>query len=144
VSAQGVAPQPLPRLLPPPELVSPELGTRVLGTSQPILLVWKPIKELAEDEYYLVSVDYNYVEANFVVEYTTRETQFTLPDSLYRLPNCGVFNWQITLMQQTGVGQDGQWEGKPISFRSLYWYIEWRYPPGEDAPFDPLCPNAQF
>jgi hypothetical protein len=144
VAAHGEAPQPLPRLLPPPELVSPKLGTRILGTSQPILLVWKPVKELAEDEYYLVSIDYNYVEANLVVEYTTRETQFTLPDSLYHLPNCGVFNWQITLMQQTGVREDGRLKGEPISFRSLYWYIEWRYPLGEDAPFDPLCPNAQF
>ena len=143
VDAKGVAPQPLPRFLPPPELVSPQLGTRFLGTDQPITLVWKPVKELAEDEYYLVSIDYNYEDTNLVLEYTTRETQFTLPEALYRLPNCGVFNWQITLMQQTGVSKDGELEGEPISFRSLYWYIEWRYPLGENAPFDPLCPNPQ-
>jgi hypothetical protein len=144
VQANGAAPQPLPRLLPPPELVSPKIGTRFYGTSQPITLVWKPSKELAEDEYYRVSIDYNYVEANPVLEYTTRETQFTLPEALYRLPNCGVFNWQITLMRQTGVNEDGQSKGEPISFRSLYWYVEWLYPPGEPAPFDPLCPNPQI
>ena len=144
IHAKGVAPQPLPRLLPPPELVGPKLGTRFLGTGQPIALVWKPVTELAEEEYYLVSIDYNYVETNSVLEYTTRETQFTLPESLYSLPNCGVFNWQITLMQQTGVGKDGQLEGKPLSFRSLYWYIEWLYPPEEEAPFDPRCPNPQI
>jgi len=101
-------------------------------------------KELAEDEYYLVSIDYNYVEANPRITYTTRETQFTLPESLYSTPNCSVFNWRVTLMQQTGVREDGQPKGKPVSFNSLYWYIQWFYPPGQEAPFKPRCPNEQF
>jgi len=143
VQAEGAAPKPLPRLLPPPELTSPELGTRFFGIDQPIILTWEPVKELAADEYYLVSIDYNYVEANPRITYTTRETQFTLPESLYSTPNCSVFNWRVTLMQQTGVGEDGQPKGKPLSFNSLYWYIEWFYPPGEEAPFKPLCPNPQ-
>ncbi|HLO34054.1 MAG TPA: hypothetical protein VK249_33220, partial [Anaerolineales bacterium] len=144
VHAEGVAPKPLPRLLPSPELVSPEIGTRFYGTKQPIILMWKPVRELAEDEYYLVSVDYNYDEANPGLEYTTRETQITLPESLYHLPNCGIFNWQVTLMHRTGANKNGQPDGDPISFSSLYWYVQWSYPAGEEAPFKPLCPNAQF
>lgn len=143
VHANGTAPEPLPHLLPAPELVSPALGADFVGTAKPIILKWQPVKELAADEYYLVSVDYNYDEANPAIDYTTRETQFTLPKELYQLKNCGIFNWQITLMKQTGVDQARKAQGKPISFSSLYWYVQWSYPPGQ-APFKPLCPNAQF
>lgn len=144
IQAKGIAPKPLPHLLHPPELISPEIGIRFMGTTQPITLVWKPVEPLAENEYYLVSIDYNYDEANTTVRYTTRETQFTLPVSLYETPNCGVFNWQVTLMRETGKNKDGQPIGEPVSYNSLYWYVEWHYPPGEEAPFKPFCPNAQF
>lgn len=144
VHANGTAPEPLPHLLPAPELLSPALGEEFVGTAKPIILKWQPIKQLAPDEYYLVSVDYNYEEANPRVEYTTRETQFTLPKQLYQIKNCGIFNWQITLMKQTGVDQAGQPQGSPLSFNSLYWYIRWSYPLGQPAPFKLLCPNAQF
>jgi hypothetical protein len=144
IQAKGTAPEPLLDLLPPVELLSPEIGTRFLGTAVPIVLKWKPTKELAEDEYYLVSIDFNYRETNTRRDYATRETQLVLPEELYRTANCGIFNWQVTLIKQTGTTPDGQPEGKPISFNSLYWYVEWLYPLGEPAPFDPLCPNQQF
>ncbi|MFL7871373.1 MAG: hypothetical protein AB8I58_21275 [Anaerolineales bacterium] len=142
--ADGVAPAPLISLLPQPTLVSPELGARFTGLEQPIILKWEPLKELAEDEYYQVAVDYNYEETNFLVKYATRETQFTLPEALYRLPNCSVFNWRVTLMQQTGLGEDGKPKGAALSYDSLYRYVQWFYPLDDKAPFDPLCPNAQY
>ncbi len=52
IHAAGVAPKPLTPLLPGPELVSPPLAARFLGTGKPIVLHWKPVKELAQDEYY--------------------------------------------------------------------------------------------
>ncbi len=139
--AAGVAPAPLPRLQPGPELLSPALGERVMGDSAPVVLRWKPLKELAAGEYYRVKVDYDYSESNTVVVYTTRETQLVLPASLYASPNCGVFNWQVTLMRQTGTDADGQPDGSPLSFPSLYWYVEWLYPAGAPMPFKPRCPN---
>ena len=105
VHASGVAPEPLPDLLPGPELVGPPLGARFTGTEQPIILQWQPVKDLAPDEYYRVSVDYNHGEANSSAVFRTRETQFTLPESLYRTPNCGVFNWQVTIMRQAKARQ---------------------------------------
>jgi hypothetical protein len=144
IKANGSAPTPLEDLLPPVELTNPELGARFLGTDQPIILKWKPAKELARDEYYLLRVDFNYDEGNSIVDYTTRETEFTLPVFLYSTPNCGVFNWQVTLMKQTGTSVDGQPVGKALSYRSLYWFVRWLYPPGADVPFNPLCPNEQF
>ena len=144
VQVNGIAPDPLIPLLPQPTLIGPELGTRYTGLEQPIVLSWEPLKELAADAYYQVAVDYNYEETNFLVKYATRETQFTLPEALYRLPNCSVFNWRITLMQQTGTDKDGKPVGEALSYSSLYWYVQWFYPPDEKAPFNPLCPNAQF
>jgi hypothetical protein len=44
----------------------------------------------------------------------------------------------VTILQDTGAG------GLAISYPSLYGYVEWRYPPGAEAPFTAACPNAQF
>jgi hypothetical protein len=141
VHAAGVAPEPLPDLLPGPDLAGPPLGARFTGTGQPITLQWQPARTLTPDEYYQVAVDTNYGEANSLVAFRTRETEWTLPESLYRTPNCGVFNWQVTIMRQAegAAGSD-----QPISHPSLYGYVEWRYPPGVQPPFSAACPNAQF
>jgi hypothetical protein len=144
VNANGVAPLPLPSLLPPPELISPELGATFFGTEQPIILKWQPVKDLAEDEYYLVNIDFNYTEANTLTTFTTRDTRFTLPESFYTIPNCSVFNWQVVLMQQTGTNTNGQPKGIPLSYNSFYSYVRWFYPPDQKPPFDPRCPNQQF
>ena len=144
IHAAGAAPEPLlAKQWPGPELLSPPLGTLFQGLDQPIVLQWKPLKELAPDEYYEIAVDYNYKEANPQFKFTTRETQFTLPTTFYREPNCGVFNWQVALKRQTGTAEDGRPQGEAISYNSLYWYVRWIYPPGT-APFKVLCPNQQF
>jgi predicted secreted protein len=144
IHATGIALEPLlTKQWPGPELLSPPLGAVFQGVDQPIVLQWQPLKELAPDEYFEVYVDYNYKEGNPRARFTTRETQLTLPETLYQMPNCGVFNWQVTLKRQTGVDQDGQPQGESISYNSLYWYVRWGYPPGQ-APFALLCPNEQF
>jgi hypothetical protein len=140
VHAAGVAPEPLPDLLSGPELLEPPLGARFYGTDQPIILQWRSVRDLAPDEYYQVAVDYNYGESNPSAVFRTRDTHLALPESLYGTPNCGVFNWQVTLMRQNGTGKGDQ----ALSYASLYWYVEWRYPPDAPAPFTLACPNAQF
>ena len=143
IHAAGVAPEPLPKRLPGPELLSPPPGAVFQGQARPIVLQWNPLKDLAPDEYYEVGVDYNYKEGNPQIKFATRETQLTLPTALYQKPNCGVFNWQVTIKRQTGVDKDGRPQGEPISYNSLYWYVRWTYPPGQ-APFTLFCPNEQF
>jgi hypothetical protein len=144
IQADGVAPQPLPKLLPAPELLSPGLGERFLGTALSIVLRWQAVQGLTKDEYYAVLVQYDYGEVTTSVTFTTLGTQISLPESLYRTPNCGVFNWQVRLMRQTGVDKAGQPKGVPIGYNSLYWYVQWLYPPGEIPAFSPNCPNPQF
>jgi hypothetical protein len=144
VQATGVAPEPLLRLLPSPELIGPPLAARFQGAEQPIILQWKSVKELAEGEYYEVVVDYWYRETHPLLYFTTQQTQVTLPETLYRSPNCGVFNWRVTLKRQTGLRDDGQPKGEPISHQSLYGYFWWQYPPGEERDFPPLCPYTHL
>ncbi len=144
IEANGTAPAPLEDLLAPVELLSPDLGATFFGADQPIVLTWEPAKDLADDEYYLVQIDFDYVETTNHRSYITRDTQFTLPESLYSTPNCSAFNWQVTLMKQTGTDPEGQPAGVALTFPSLYWYVLWYYPPGEQAPFDPRCPNELY
>jgi hypothetical protein len=143
LAAHGQAPDPLPRRLPTPRLLSPALGTRFMGAGSPIVLTWQPVKELAADEYYKVKIDFDYSETNTSLYYATRTTQFTLPAELYSIPNCGVFNWQVTLMRGAGIGKDGQPTGEALSYDSLHWYVEWLYPLTEKMPFTPHCQNPQ-
>ncbi len=144
VHANGVAPEPLPQLVAGPELISPAMGERFVGLDAPIRLRWQPIKELAKDEYYQVHIDYNYKEANPAKILATRDTQIELPKELYQAPNCAVFNWQVTLMRQTGTNPDGTPVGEALSYPSLYHYLFWSYPPDSPAPFPLLCPNGQY
>jgi hypothetical protein len=141
--ANGVAPEPLPQLLPTPHLITPTLGAHFVGIQRPIVLKWQPLKELAQDEYYRVDIQFNYDESSPLYRYATRQTQFNLPDKLYSQPNCRIFNWQVTLMRKTGEDQNGQPVGDPLSYPSLYWYFEWFYPTGQAEPFTVLCPNPQ-
>lgn len=144
VDAEGVAPKPLEHLTPAPQLVNPILGERFVGAQSKIILTWQPARPLAADEYFQVRVDYNYGEGNPQLTFSTRATSFQLPASLYANPNCGVFNWQVTVMRQTGTDESGQPEGVAVSYASLYWYVIWSYPSRQPASFPPHCPNAQF
>jgi hypothetical protein len=141
---QGKAPKPLVQLSPAPHLLSPPLGSRFEGLNQLIILRWEPVKELADDEYYEVAVDFNRREANIKSRLYTQETQITLPVELYYEPNCHVFNWQVTLKRKTGVADGGQLIGEPLTYPSLYWYVLWVYPPDKEQPFTPTCLNEQY
>jgi len=144
IRATGVAPEPLLRLLPAPRLVAPPVGARFSGVERPIVLEWEAAKPLGADEYYEVEVDYYYREKRTFVQLTTRDTEVTLPGTLYRSPNCSVFSWRATLKQRTGVNETGDPIGKALSYRSMYWYLWWQYPPGAERPFPVLCPYTHY
>ena len=135
----GVGVEPLVKLHPAPELIGPPLAAHFQGLDQPIVLQWKPMMDLAEDEYYEVTLDYWYKETNPSVKLVTRQDHITVPQSLYDVPNCSVFNWQVALMRRIGQGRNEYPIGEPISYKSQYWYFWWEYPAGE-RPFPPACP----
>jgi len=143
VKAAGIAPQLLPRLLPAPELLEPAMGTQCYGLGQPVVLKWLAVKELADDEFYAIGVYFNWGESNPLILYRTRALDLTLPKSLFRTPNCRVFNWDVTLMRQAGLDANGQEVEEKVSHTSLYRYFFWTPLPGE-VDFTPACPNAQY
>jgi hypothetical protein len=144
IRATGVAPDPLPRLIPAPSLIRPGLGESFVGADRPITLEWAPAQPLAEDQFYEVSIDYNYDESSPRILLTTREASIQVPPNLFTEPNCHVFNWQVTVLRPTGMSDDGQPRGEPVSFASFYRYFLWTPPPDQPAPFLPLCPNSQY
>jgi hypothetical protein len=144
INASGVAPSPFEPLLPGPELIGPPLASRFRGLDEPIILQWEEVRELADDEYYEVLFTYYYKEANPTAMFTARDTELVVPESLYRSPNCSVFNWQVTLKRQTAIQSNGQPRGEPLSYPGLYWYFWWFYPPGEDPAFSPGCPYTHL
>lgn len=141
--ALGVAPEPLPMLLPGPRLLQPGLGKVFYGSEAEIVLRWEPPRPLGEDEVYEVVVDYAYSESAPLVRYATRATQLTLPPELYQEPNCGVFNWTVRLLRSPGPDAGNGPAPIPISHPSFYSYVLWKRPASDPAPFLPLCPNEQ-
>lgn len=139
VEARGVAPMPLPDLLPAPELTGPPMAAEFRGPI-PIVLSWNWVRPLEDDESFQVRVDFNDGEANPQRVYTTRENQLTLPVSLYQTPNCEVFNWQVRVIRDDSSGEGVQ----AVSDDSLYAYLLWSYPPDAVRPFLLHCPNAQY
>lgn len=141
LNAQGRAPEELESLLPGPRLVSPSLGQRFEGANQPILLRWEPVTPLGKQDYYQVSIVYDYFESTNTLLYFTHTEEFAVPPELLAIPNCAIFNWQVQLMRQTDVDRLDRPVGYPLSYPSLYWYINWRYPAGVEKPFTYYCPN---
>ena len=142
-TAVGVAPEPLPVLLPGPRLLQPGLGEIFYGSGAEIVLRWEPPRPLGDDEYYEVAIEYAYSEGVPLVRYATREAQLTLPPEMYQKPNCAVFNWTVRLMRSPGPDGDAGTPPTPISHTSFYSYIVWGRPATDPAPFLPLCPNEQ-
>ena len=142
--AAGTAPQPLLRLRPAPELISPAMGTSFAGSDAPIVLQWQVNSPLAEDDYFDVRLDWNDREANPFATLTTREQRLMLPADLVNRPNCGVFNWRVRLMRQTEMSPQGLPSGEALSYFSLYRYLLWQAAPGPSQSSTSSCPNAQY
>jgi len=140
---EGVAPEPLPNLLPGPQWTAPELGEEFIGAQAEIVLRWEPLRELEPDEYYEVKVDYAYSEGTPLLGFATREPWLRLPPDLYDQPNCRVFNGSVRLMRSAGDPRQVSPEDVPLSHPSLLTYFLWTRPEADPAPFSPLCPNEQ-
>ena len=89
---------------------------------------WEPIGALDEDEWYALSLRYF---ADGVMQYSgtwTKETSWTVPAELYTKAGQveREFQWDVTVVQQTGFKPDGGREGValgPISeARTFLWY----------------------
>ena len=110
-----------------PRLIAPEDGGEFQGADAQITLQWESAGTLAEDEWYAVSVTFT---AGGVAEYEgswTKDNSWLLPAGLYTRAGQSErgFNWQVTVMRQTGTRADGGREGLAVSpgsvRRTFFW-----------------------
>jgi hypothetical protein len=118
---------PTPRFV-APRLASPEDGLGIRGGGAQIMLRWEPAGSLGDDEWYAVSLRFT---AGGVVQYSgtwTKETSWVVPKELYMKAGQSerAFQWDVTVMKQTGTKADGGREGVAVSApsetRAFFWY----------------------
>jgi hypothetical protein len=122
---------PTPTPTPPfvaPRLVSPEDGVEIRGGGAQIILRWEQAGTLGEDEWYALSLRFM---AGGIPQYGgtwTKETSWVVPKELYMKAGQSerAFEWDVTVMKQTGTKADGGREGVAVSApsetRAFFWY----------------------
>jgi LysM repeat protein len=113
---------------PAPVLLAPPDGTAFEGAGTVILLNWASVGILDEDEWYVVRVRRSGMVAELLPLVWTKATSWRLPGDLYvaGLEEPQRFYWQISVMQQTGVAEDGTWIGKQISPSGVVRTFTWK------------------
>jgi hypothetical protein len=112
----------------PPRLLAPDDGLDIRGGDAQISLTWEPVGALAEDEWYAVSVTFLAGGATQYSGSWTKDTYWTLPGTLYGRAGQTErsFQWEVTVMKQTGTKVDGGREGVAVSQssvrRTFFWY----------------------
>ena len=102
---------------PSPALLSPPQDTAFEGADRVIMLSWASVGILGEDEWYTVRVRRTGAVAQILPVIWTKATSWQLPAELYieGLAEPQHFHWQVSVMQQTGVDEDGDPTGELIS-----------------------------
>ncbi|MGC8786864.1 MAG: zinc ribbon domain-containing protein [Anaerolineae bacterium] len=111
-----------------PRLIGPENQAEFHGGDAQIQLTWTPVGALAEDQWYALSLRFT---ADGIVHYSgtwTKETNWLVPRELYTKAGQSerAFQWDVTVMRQTGIKADGGLEGvalsPPSETRIFFWY----------------------
>jgi LysM repeat protein len=102
---------------PAPALLSPPQNTAFQGADAVIIMNWASVGILDEDEWYVVRVRRTGVVAQYLPLVWTKATSWRLPADLYveGLAEPQRFIWQVSIMRQTGVDEDGTWLGEQVS-----------------------------
>ena len=102
---------------PAPALLAPPQDTAFEGADEVIMLSWASVGILAEDEWYTVRVRRTGAVAQILPVVWTKATSWQMPAELYieGLAEPQHFHWQVSVMRQTGVDEDGDPTGELIS-----------------------------
>jgi len=110
-----------------PVLLEPATESRFYGRTLKIWLRWEAPRELAEDEWFAVSVRY---ETNQGTQYSgtwQKETSWQVSPEIFQKydPARPGYQWDVVIMKQTGFKPDGGREGVAVSpvseTRIFYW-----------------------
>jgi hypothetical protein len=98
------------------------------GADAAILLNWASVGILDEDEWYVVRVRRTGLLAELLPLVWTKATSWRLPSDLYveGLDEPQRFHWQVSIMRQTGVAENGAWLGEQISPSSEVRTFSWK------------------
>jgi RNA polymerase subunit RPABC4/transcription elongation factor Spt4 len=111
-----------------PRLLWPEDQVEFRGRSSRIELSWESAGVLADDEWYGLSVRFL---AGGMMQYSgtwTKETSWVVPAALHTKAGQieRAFQWDVTIMKQTGIKPDGGRDGVPLAPTSethtFFWY----------------------
>jgi RNA polymerase subunit RPABC4/transcription elongation factor Spt4 len=113
---------------PAPRLLSPVYGAEFGGGGSSILLSWEPVGVLAADEWYSLSLRY-FVDGS--LQYAgawTKEASWLVPRELYARAGQHEreFEWDVSVMLQTGSGPDGGRVGAALSPPGETWIFVWQ------------------
>jgi hypothetical protein len=113
----------------PPKLIDPINGQHIDGAAYAPVLTWEPVRRLAADEYYDVSVRTKWQgEDRWFGSDWTKEVKLQLPfEGVVGNSDENRFEWWVTVKRLTGYGPAGEKQGTPISPESEHWFFEW-YP----------------
>jgi hypothetical protein len=137
-SIPTATPKPQPdTLLPAPTLQGPEDGFVFEGSDAQITLEWTPVKpSLADDEFYLIAIDFkpkpelSEQEGEVVwTDYVWRkQTNWSANECKYLLDNSvdGVFSWSVKLILSQAVDDNGVPQGPALSEASEERNFVWR------------------
>lgn len=107
---RGPSPTPSPTSYPAgPTLLYPIDGTVVELDQEPIILQWVAVKDLGENEWYMVELTDLSVEGQHPQRGFTRDNAFRVPQE-WRPPvdEYHEFRWRVSIVRVTGQRQDGE------------------------------------
>ena len=112
---------------PAPMLLAPADGATFEGAETVILLDWASVGILDEDEWYVVRLRSMDPRAEQPPLEWTHATSWRVPPELYEggTESRG-FRWEVLIMRQTGVDEDGTWLGEDQSPSSETRTFSWR------------------
>jgi LysM repeat protein len=105
----GPSPTPSPTAPPAgPSLLYPIQDAEVTLDDEPLFLQWVAVKDLADDEWYMVELtDLSAVESHPIRGFT-RQTSFQVPGSWRpTVPETHLLRWRVTIVRVIGERQDG-------------------------------------
>ena len=113
---------------PAPALLGPPQNTAFEGAGTVIFLNWASVGILDPDEWYTIRVRRTGIIAQILPVVWTKATSWRLPADLYieGLTDPQRFTWQVNIMRQTGVDEDGNRVGEQISPTGVVRTFTWK------------------
>ncbi|MBC8447522.1 MAG: tetratricopeptide repeat protein [Chloroflexi bacterium] len=108
-----------------PILRAPPDGSGLSGRETQVVLRWDSVGPLAEDEYYVVVIFFLHGRETWRDEHWVKETLLLAPDYLPGVATGDDYQWNVTVMRQTGRRADGTPEGTAVSPTSATRRFTW-------------------